>query len=156
MTKKNQHILGQSSDLHQLILLDKKGLVLHSCDALFPASEYHDSSILSSFPMIESIFSNLITAEVGAPPVLFSKVETFNEQLPGIYDYRFSTLLLEGQTYILWVIYDYTEVYEKFRIYQQKRNELEVHRQYFEQRLDTINSLETFRALKSKVMKNDI
>ena len=150
MTKKNQHIIGQSSDLHQLILLDEKGLVLHSCDALFLASEYQETSILNQFPIIESIFPSLIAAETGSPPVVFPKVETFNKDLPGVYDYRFSKLLLKGQVYILWVIYDYTEVYEKFRSYQQKRNELEIHRQYFEQRLDTIDSIDTFKELKGK------
>lgn len=141
------HIIGQSCDLHQIVILDLKGTIVHSSDVLFDFSSTPPETIFDLFPLLESIFPSLEGLSPHDDPLLFTKVETNIDELPGVYDFQFTSVDLNEQSYILWMIYDYTEVYEKYRAYQQKKNELEIHRQYFEQRISNLTTIESFKQL---------
>ena len=119
----------------QQILLDDDGRLVISCDSIFSTQLFRESSFLLVSPFLESIYSVLQTLRIKDPALHFPKVETDLDILPGTYDYYFSRVKLEEGEYILWSIYDYTKVYEDFRRFQQRRNELQVHRQLLEFRL---------------------
>ena len=123
----------QLSEFSQLILLDQQGNLKTSCDSIFDTSTIPPQAFIYHFPFIESIFNILLDTKPDDPELRYSKVETPHAKLPGIYDYTFTKVTLEGEWYILWSIYDYTAIYEGLRLYQQRRNELEIHRHALEQ-----------------------
>ncbi len=101
---------------------------MESCDSIFDTKKLSDY-VPDWFPFIESIFFSLVSLPEDAEEMVFSKVETPASFLPGYYDFSFNKVNLQGESFILWEIYDYTSLYEDFRQYQQKRNELEIQRQ---------------------------
>ncbi len=113
----------------QVILMDMEGNMVNSCDSIFVTEELKQTLVYDWFPFLESIFPVLLSLKKEDGPLRFSKVEEPSEFLPGYYDFSFSKVELEGGHFILWEIYDYTAIYEDFKQYQQKRNELEIQRQ---------------------------
>ncbi|MGK0389915.1 MAG: hypothetical protein ACI94Y_002660 [Maribacter sp.] len=116
----------------QVILIEKDGNVVESCDSIFNTSTLTQYSVSEWFPFIESVFYSLEHLKVGDAKLLFSKVEEPAPFLQGYYDFSFSRIEMKGKEYILWELFDYTTLYEDFKKYQQKRNELEIQRQLFE------------------------
>lgn len=147
---KTQHL----SKFSQLILLNREGHVVASCDSIFSTINLRDKPASNLFPFIESIFDSLLNIEVDHPEVRFSKVETHLDILPGSYDYTFTSVELDGENYILWSIYDYTDLYEDFKQFQQKRNELEIHRQKLEERNKKLKHQTDILAQKNLLLEN--
>ncbi len=133
---KKQHL----DKFSQFVLLNEEGVVLDSCDSIFKVESLNSSSVLDKIPLIESVSSTVFSLKVGDPPIVFARVEKPFSSLPGYYDFSFSRVILNGTSAILWVIYDYTSIYEDLLKYQQKRNELEIHRQLLEQTIKKLKS----------------
>jgi signal transduction histidine kinase len=118
---------------NQIVLLDENGHVVESCDSIFSISALPlGQSVLEWSPFMESIFPALMDLSPENPEMRFTKLEKPFPFLAGYYDFTFSRVVFDGTTYILWSIYDYTPIYKDFLQYQQKRNELEIHRQLLE------------------------
>jgi len=69
-------------------------------------------------------------------------VETPLPDLPGTYDFSFSKVNLKEEELLLWCIYDYTDLYEDLRQFQQRKNELEIHRETLERRHKALDTKE--------------
>lgn len=115
----------------QVILIDSEGIVVESCDSIFDTSDLVDTPVQEWFPFIESVFPSLGSIELEVPELLFSKVENPAEYLPGYYDFSFSKIKIEDKVHFLWEIFDYSTLYRDYRVYQQRRNDLEIQRQIF-------------------------
>lgn len=114
---------------NQLILLDLEGKVVQSCNAIFDTADYITKSIKGHIPLLESIFDTILEHELGKPDILFSKIENPSKHLQGFYDFTFSKVMVNNQSYILWSIYDFTALYLDLISYQQRYNELEIQKQ---------------------------
>lgn len=115
----------------QVILIDKDGDVVESCDSIFDSSSLTETPVYEWFPFIESVFPSLCSLELEGEGLLFSKVEKPAQYLLGYYDFSFSKIKIENKIHFLWEIFDYSTLYRDFRIYQQRRNDLEIQRQIF-------------------------
>jgi len=124
--------INQLTKFNQLILLDYKGFIVQSCDSIFSTKSLKDSPIQDNVVFIESIFSSLVGLQPNDSEIRFTKVEIPANFLPGYYDFTFSSISLDNQNYILWSIFDYTDLYLDLMKYQQRKNELEIRRQAFE------------------------
>ncbi len=113
----------------QVMLISKEGLVVESCNSIFDVSKYSNKNIVDWFPFLESTFPTVRSQPKDTPALIFSKVENPSSFLPGYYDFTFSIVEIDEKEFVLWEIYDFTTLYEDFRHYQQKRNELEIQRQ---------------------------
>jgi len=134
MERLEQYKAEHLSKFSQLILLDDHAKIVSSCDSIFPTTQYQEQAVTEWFPFMESIFPSLLDLKPNFPEIRFSRVETPLESLSGNYDFTFTRVILEGKQLILWSIFDYTDLYEYFKEFQQRRNELEIHRQMLEQR----------------------
>ncbi len=113
----------------QVILVTKDGRVVESCNSIFDVTPFKQKTVTDWFPFIESVFPTVLYMDTKAPELLFSKVENPSSFLPGYYDFTFSVVQIDNEEYVLWEVYDFTSLYQDFRHYQQKRNELEIQRQ---------------------------
>lgn len=114
---------------NQLILLDEAGKVLQSCNAIFDTTDYLQKSICQDIPFLDSIFEIIKSITPDSPEILFSKVQSSFDKLIGVYDFTFSKILIAGEAYILWSIYDFTALYKDLIDYQQRYNNLEIKKQ---------------------------
>ncbi len=132
----------------QTILLGLNGQIVKSCDTIFLASSFHSLNVITWFDLMESVFPSIVDLEVGESEISFTKIHAPCDALPGFYDFSFSKILIQDKKYILWYIYDYTNVYQELLDYQQKKNELDIQRQYFEyknRRIDDISDIQDNR-----------
>lgn len=130
-----QHKSNRLAKFNQLIVLDLSGKMIQSCNSIFDATSFQNKSVLKEFPFIESIFEIIKDLKISDPELLFSKVEKPSANLEGFYDFTFSKLKWNKEAFILWSIYDFTALYQDLIDYQQRRNELEINRQYKERLL---------------------
>lgn len=112
----------------QMILLDKNGSIVESCDTLLNTNELPSRSALELSPLVESIFDYLLELTSDEPEVSFSKVESPLAELNGFYDFTFTSVFLNGIKYILWRIYDHTSLYTELQRNQQRMHDLELQR----------------------------
>ena len=112
----------------QMILLDRKGEIVESCDTLLDTTQLSTRSAVELSPLVESIFDYLLDLTSDEPEVAFSKVESPLEQLNGFYDFTFTSISLNGDKYILWQIYDHTSLYTELQRNQQRMHDLELQR----------------------------
>lgn len=107
----------------QTLLLDKNGFILQSCDSLFVTHTLQTKPITQHLPFLDSIFLCFQALSVDNFPIQFPRVEVGVAFLPGIYDFQFDKIILSGQEYLRWTIYDFTNTYEALRQEQQKHHE---------------------------------
>ena len=119
----------------QCIYLGQEGNVIYSCDRIFPASPHAGSgfAFLEHFPLLESIFSDLLTLKLGSQPVVFKAVHSTFPKLPGYYDFSFEMVFDKPLPIILWIIYDRTDDYINHQKIQQAYNEQEIRNNEVEQ-----------------------
>lgn len=134
MQKLEKYKTQRLSSFSQLIILNEDGSIEESCDSIFPTAPFKAQPFTEHFPFLESIFDLLIQLKTDGEELKYAKIESPLAELPGVYDFTFSRVILDEKDYILWSIYDYTDLYEDFKQYQQKRNELEIHREMLETR----------------------
>lgn len=142
------------SKFSQLILLDEKSYILESCDSIFDTEKLRKTPGIDWFPFLESIYDQLLKLEPGSPEIKFAKVEKPLDDLQGYYDFTFAKRLIDGKERILWSIYDYTDLYIDFMQYQQKRNELEIHRQKLEYNYKTLKNQKEILQYKNLILEN--
>ncbi len=118
----------------QSILFDDKGKLVNSCDTIFSTKQFSakQQKVQDWFTFLESVMPIITTLKEGDPEILFTKVQSPSEILPGFYDFSFTRVILKGESFILWLVYDYTQLYNGFLQYQQAKNEIEIQRQIFE------------------------
>ena len=102
----------------QTIYLDRSGVLQNSCDSLFSTVGWQKNTILTRFPLLKSIFAGLANMQVGNPTIYIPKVESATGLPEGFYDFSFTCLKVEGEDFIRWVIYDYTQ---KYRLLQREQ-----------------------------------
>lgn len=132
------------NNIHQIILLDKNGCIHFSSDTIFSTNHYNGKSILNDNPFIESVFSQLLDLEVDGPTLRYSKMENPIPLLKGAFDFSFSRVRVKEGEFILWCVYDYSELYKKIKASQQRRNELELYKERLEGNSKKINSIQDF------------
>lgn len=110
----------------QLILLDKNGFILASCDSIFSTNDLRNEPIFNHFPLVESIFPKVISLRLNEPQLRISKIELTYEGLNGFYDFTFMRTDVDSRNPILWTILDYTPLYEDYHRSQQERQELAI------------------------------
>ena len=128
----------------QIIILDEDVEFVGSDDLLFSTEKLKDISVSKWFPFIESIHENLKKIKVSEEEVIFSRVESPAEYLPGSYDFSFLKIEKDGKEYIRWNIYDYTNVYSYLTKYQQLKNEKDIYRQKLEYQDCQIKDIKDF------------
>ena len=133
----------------QTIIVDLKGQVIESCDTLFSFSLFSNTNVVQWFDFMESVFPSILEMKVGDEEIGFTKIHAPCEILPGFYDFTFSKIKIENTEYILWYTYDYTHVYQELLEYQQKKNELDIQRQYFEYKNRNITEFSDIRKNKN-------
>lgn len=142
------------SKFTQLILLNEQAMIVSSCDSIFETSHRLHQNVCEWFPFIESVFPSIWPVLSQQANISFNKVETTLEELPGIYDFSFSQIIVDSKTLLLWCIYDYTDLYEDFRQFQQRKNELEIHRETLERRHKMIRHLDDISIQPNIIMEN--
>lgn len=118
----------------QLIILDEEMEFVGSDDKLFSTEKLKEISVAKWFPFIESIHETLKKMKLNDEEILFSRIESPADYLPGSYDFSFFKMEQDGREYIQWSIYDYTVVYTYLTKYQQLKNEKDIYRQKLEYR----------------------
>ncbi len=108
----------------QFIFIDNQGFVTDSCDSIFKTDGLLHQHIAEWFPFLESIYDHVAAKKVEEPEFRFSRLNAPFSLLPGIYDFVFSKVLIEGKEVLLWEIHDYTTLYEEFIRQQQACNEI--------------------------------
>lgn len=149
-----QYKVKHLSKFSQLILLDDEANIVSSCDSIFPTEQHKNKPVTEWFPFLESIFSSLLELKTDTPEIRFARVETPLDTLAGNYDFTFTRVELDGQELILWSIFDYTDLYEYFKEFQQRRNELEIHRQMLEQRYKQLKHQKDILIQKNLALEN--
>ena len=128
----------------QLIILDEEVEFMGSDDILFSTEKLKDISVAEWFPFIESIHETLKKMKIGNEEILFSRIESPADFLPGSYDFSFLKIEQNGREYIQWSIYDYTLVYSYLSKYQQLKNEKDIYRQKLEYRNRQLEDIKDF------------
>ncbi|NNE29192.1 MAG: hypothetical protein HKN16_06125 [Saprospiraceae bacterium] len=127
-----------SIDNHQIILLDRKGRVRYSCETLINLHGFKENSVVSAFPILESIFPHILTMGTKEKPLRYNRLEYPVPGLSGSYDFTFQWAEIHDGDYILWNIYDRSELYKNLKKAQQRRNEQAI----IEERLSHISQRE--------------
>jgi hypothetical protein len=120
---------NEGKDFYQLLLLNNNSFIVESCDSLFSTKLLKHQPVTEWSPFVESIFEYIINLKSGTPEILFSGVEQPHDNLKGFYDFTFAPINIENNKYILWTIYDYTQLYKELQVHQQRKHELEIQRQ---------------------------
>ncbi len=156
MQKLEKYKTQKLSQFSQLVILNDTGSIVESCDSIFSTTDIkaRPHPFLYDFPFLESIYDLLLDLKVNGEELKYAKIESPLEQLPGVYDFTFSRVLLDGKEYILWSIFDYTDLYEDFKQYQQKRNELEIHREILETRNRNLHHQKDLLTQKNMALQN--
>jgi len=146
--------LRHRSKFSQLILLNKQATIVSSCDSIFNTTSLKDKPVIDWFPFLESIFTNIWEMTSNESNISFNKMETPIPQLPGTYDFSFSKTIIDKKELLLWCIYDYTDLYEDFKQFQQRKNELEIHRETLERRHQLFKNIEDIKIQQNIIIES--
>ena len=130
-------VLPNKASFHQVILLDSDGFICDSCESVFDTSDFRDCDLGDHFHFLASEFDNIMSSD--ADKLTFSQIQTSLACLPGFYDYTFSKKIIKDKIYILWEIFDYTDVYKEYVKVQQIKNELDIQKQFILRQKDLQN-----------------
>jgi len=126
----------------QLLLFDKNLRFIKSDDLIFSTEKIKHIEVAKWLPFLEGIVDNLKNLKKEDGELIFSRVESPASFLPGSYDFCFSIERIDNQDYILWRIYDYTDMYDYLTQYQQLKNERDIYRQKLEYRNGKLKNIE--------------
>ena len=138
----------------QCILLDEDARVIDSCNSIFDVSIIADKPVYHTFDFFLGLYNSLYLNNPINTDIRFSKVNAPHPLLQGTYDFTFTNILVKHQHYLLWQIYDFTELYEHYKHYQQRKNELEIYRQKVELQAKFLNSTQEVLSFKDKIIDN--
>ena len=109
--------------MQQKIVLDEHGVIMSSDDTFFDSKRFADESILSHFPLVDSIFVQLLNIENKTSSITLPSVTSNKEYLPGYYDFIFSVMTDNDSRCLVWIIKDQTEKYQQMQSDMQKHND---------------------------------
>jgi len=112
-----------SLPFHQIILLKNDGKVRYSCETLISLRDYNSDSLLSTSPFLESIYPQLMLRDTAHKALRYGRMEGPFPGLEGTYDFSFKWVEIHDGKFILWNIYDLSDLYKEIRQAQQLRNE---------------------------------
>lgn len=134
MRKLEEYQLQHLRQYTQFILFDTDGVFLESCDSLFPTNHLRNTPMHAWFPFLSNIIDIINTLEVGTE-MFFPRVEAPADFLSGVYDLKFIRPHLEAENKLLLIISDFTQIYDKYRYFQQQFNETLIEKQHLEIKL---------------------
>jgi hypothetical protein len=108
------------NDLSQVVIFDKKGLILDSC---------HTLTTFEVFLFLGSIQDSLDLLKPEAPSQSYVGVEMNAHGLDGYYDFEVRLHPFYEDQYV-WLIIDQTQIYEYFKEIQSERNKLRMEMEY--------------------------
>jgi signal transduction histidine kinase len=146
--------LRHRSKFSQLILLNDQALIVSSCDSIFNTQLFKNNPVTNWFPFIESIFSTIWPIINSQSNITFNKIQTPIPELPGLYDFTFSKKVIDNSEFILWSIYDFSDLYEDLKQFQQRKNELEIHRETLERRHKAINQADDIKIQQNIIIES--
>jgi len=115
---------SQSSvPFHQIILLNRTGRVRYSCETLVELRAFKEQSVLEKSPFLESVFPQLLIRRSHEKALRYGRLESPFPGLKGTYDFSFQWVEIHDGNYILWNIYDLSDLYSTIKQAQQQRNE---------------------------------
>jgi len=137
MTRLEEYQLQHVRQYTQFILFDTDGMFLESCDSLFSTNHLRNTPMYAWFPFLSNIIDVINTLEVGRE-MSFPRVEAPADFLSGVYDLKFIRTHIESENKLLLIISDFTQIYDKYRYFQQQFNETLIEKQYLEIQLSTV------------------
>lgn len=141
-----------NEDFNQMLLLDENARIVESCETLFNTEKLHRLPVVKWSPFVESIFDYLLTLKSGSPEILFSRVEEPLPELQGFYDFTFGAITIHGKKYIIWTIFDHTNLYKELQRTQQRMHEIELQRQNLDYKIH--QTIQKNLNLQRKIIKN--
>ncbi len=137
MTNLEKYRLEHLSKSTQVMLFDVEGTFLESCDSLFNTEELNDNPLHTWFPIAGNIIDTLKAVDTNTE-LFFPRVEDPADFLTGIYDFRFVRIETSENSKLLVIISDFTEIYDKYRYFQQQYNEVRIEKQHLEVQLSQL------------------
>jgi signal transduction histidine kinase len=104
----------------QVIIFDKSGQIIESCDSLFPTTGFQ-ASLYDQFPFLKSIQHQIHTLEPDSRELEFPSMDFDFTGTPGIFDFLIA-LDPEDDDRVVWVIRDYSSRYKRLQEVQFQRN----------------------------------
>jgi len=137
MTKLEKYRLEHLSKFTQVMIFDLDGTFLESCDSLFDTNQLKASPLSIWFPVTGNIIDTMKTMDINRE-LFFPRVEDPAGFLSGVYDFRFVRIGTTENSKLLIIISDFTEIYDKYRYFQQKYNEVRIEKQHLETQLSKL------------------
>jgi hypothetical protein len=117
------------NDLSQVVIFDKKGLILDSCHTLTNFKDLIGKNAFEVFLFLGSIQDSLDLLKPEAPSQSYVGVEMNAHGLDGYYDFEVRLHPFYEDQYV-WLIIDQTQIYEYFKEIQSERNKLRMEMEY--------------------------
>lgn len=137
MTKLEKYRLEHLSKSTQVMIFDLDGAFLESCDSLFDTNQLKAKPLSTWFPIAGNIIDTIKTMDINRE-LFFPRVEDPADFLAGVYDFRFVRIGTTEKSKLLLIISDFTEIYDKYRYFQQKYNEVRIEKQHLETQLSKL------------------
>ncbi len=121
------------SKIAQIILFDKTGKLIDSCNTLIDTTPYQQKSLFEAFPFLDSLKAVLINwnkEQASKEPLYFPRVEWTYNNKEWIFDFTLYKDTDKGA--IVWLIQDLSKQYEYLLKVQQERNETIIKKEYIE------------------------
>ncbi|MEO0472705.1 MAG: hypothetical protein AAF206_24025 [Bacteroidota bacterium] len=115
----------------QIMLFDRKGVLLESCHALADVKPMLGQSVYELFPIIDSMQSVIWEQNKDADPIRIPAVDFSLNQRKGYFDFELFPHP-EQEDQAVWILIDQTRVYKYFQKVQQQRNVMLVEKEYRE------------------------
>jgi len=112
-----------TSKMSQIIIFEKSGLYLDSCNTFFETGMWEGQSLYSIEPWLESMEPLFREMKSDQSPVYIPAVERPINNQRKYFDYHVYPHP-EDNRHLLWLLMDLTDTYEQMRKIQQERNEL--------------------------------
>ncbi|MGB1205927.1 MAG: hypothetical protein ACPG5B_09785 [Chitinophagales bacterium] len=141
----NKYKIEYLAQKAQVVVFTNRGKLIETCDALLHISIYKSESLFEVFPFLESLQESLTTIEVGKE-LYFPRVEYNYRDQDWVFDFTFYRST-HNANHIVWVIQNFTKLYQHLMLIQQERNEAIIKNQRLKQerQFDNIKQeLETF------------
>ena len=141
----NKYKIEYLANKAQVVVFTNRGKLIETCDALLNISIYKSQSLFEAFPFLESLQESLTAIEVGKE-LYFPRVEYHYKGKDWVFDFTFYRSA-HNDKHIVWVIQNFTKLYQHLMLIQQERNEAIIKNQRLKQerQFDNIKQeLETF------------
>ncbi len=141
----NKYKIEYLANKAQVVVFTNRGTLIETCDALLDISIYKSQSLFEAFPFLESLQESLTAIEIGKE-LYFPRVEYHYKGKDWVFDFTFYRST-HNPKHLVWVIQNFTKLYQHLMLIQQERNEAIIKNQRLKQerQFDNIKQeLETF------------